>query len=683
MPDIPPGAQLVQFGQGLQQIGAAIGGVANRLNQPVGTADVIKAAEFAQTTKVQRMADDVINRFNAALETNPDPDTYADEWQKVRQEIEAEANKQITLPGARAEWDKAWTAKLDKQQETVLGAARERWIAKTEANQQQYLDQQVGVGDVQGVSDFIDKSVAAGVISGDEAAAQKAKAIPQAKYNRAFSFLESLNNPDAAVARLLASGAAEDMDLTPEQVKSMTTDFQFRAKAAKDLQASITEEQGQKAYEDFLTKMSTEGGFKSYNEAASYVNLVDKGHRETVRQQVDRLRLGVENADAYAQDQTRDNLNSRVWDWASTAPADAKEPFTEEELTALTQGEKPQLRAEQVAEIKKTMEAARLARDDKEVGSLYSRMYSALDENKNPALVVSIKDIDATLQDPAKHQAALAKRNELQKDYESRIGTTREETELEAYRTVYSATMSTEAKKKWIDSHVGAGLSVEDAAKWRGKVDPFNDNEGRKAAMGAIIDAYQISMSNPNMSTADVKKLQLELYKAQQQMESIFLANPENTAAWDEQVSRILQNKAVNDIQTLVMQYTGEAVTKYASGEYRAPYKEATAIEYLREQGKAPAGSLTEEVTQKAQALERDTLDKAGMPNVKNFTTAMKNGELIYSDKKIERDASGKIIPTASLYMVKYQIRDGTYVPTVYRMNMKTYTFSDVVWEWK
>lgn len=263
------------------------------------------------------------------------------------------------------------------------------------------------------------------------------------------------------------------------------------------------------------------------------------------------------------------------------------------------------------------------------------------------------------------------------------MNVTKESVEIEAYKVVYSPTMSTAAKKAWIDSRQGNGLSSDDATKWRAKVDPYNDDDNRKRAMGALLDAYQTSMKNPNLSTARVKELELELYKAQQQMEGVFLANPEAPAVWDEQIKRILQDKAVNDINSLIRQTVGTDITKFATGEARGPYKTATLIEMLHEQGAAPVGAMTEDNIKMARQLENDAFKNAKLPDYQKFTATLSSGELVYSNKQIQKK-DGKIIPNADLYVVRYDpeaAKQGEAKPQILRMNMSTYKFTDLVWE--
>ena len=683
MPEIPrmraPGQMAVELGAGVATLGNALTRIATGLQQGDEAARQqagLDIGEYDQVATATRAANSWKNVLKANLSQDPEYDMarYEEDWQALSTDL----IQKTTLPSAYTKVQEMLTKIRDETEEFAMSTFASRAVARDEALYLTGRDELTQAGDADALAEGVHYAFSKGIITEAEMTGDLEKYLPLARYNGVMNELEGIADPAMAIA-LIDAGRYDDR--LGARKEDAIKQFQYVQETERKLQESVMESDGLKYYDDFMQKIATDGGFRSLDEAEAYVNLVDQGHRETVRGAVDRLRKQIDDAPAFAQDQRRDHLNSQVWDWAAAASPDTKEPFTEQEIEALATGDTPAVRAEQVQEIKDNLAQARLQRDDKEVSGMYSRLYTAMDENKNPGLVLSIAEIDSTVQDAGKHQAILSKRNELQREYETRSNTTREAVELDAYRVVYHPTMTTAAKKKWIDEHAGNGLSMDDATKWRGKVDPFNDDDNRKKAMGAIVDAYQTSMKNPNLSTSGVKKLELELYKAQQQMEGVFLANPDNTAAWNDQVTRILQDKVVNDINTLVRQVAGATVDKFATGDIRPAYREATAIEYLREQGQAPVGAATEEVTKKIKELESDALKAASLTKAKDFTATLSTGDVIYSDKKIVRGEGGKIVPSADLYQVRYQIKNGTYVPTVYRMNMTTYTFSDVVWE--
>jgi len=324
------------------------------------------------------------------------------------------------------------------------------------------------------------------------------------------------------------------------------------------------------------------------------------------------------------------------------------------------------------------------------VSSLYSRMYEAADRNKNPGLEVTIREIDETVKDPEKHQALLSKRNELQKSHENGLGSTREDVLLAGYDIAFHPNMSVAAKQKWIDDHAkpGAGLSAEDAKKLRGWIDPYNEDPARKEAMDAINDTYKISMANPNLGTAAKKALALELYNARNEMIKLFEKPGITKPEIDRAVESFLNKKAVKDLEGIVKQTTGEDIG-FATGEIRGKYREATVQEYLREQGQLTgeaAAQFPQKVRAKAEALEKDTLNKAGLKA--EFTTRLTSGDMIYSTKPIAKGATGKLLMSGTgtqgvLYQVRYQVKNGTYVPTVYTQNPETGAFDVIAWEWK
>jgi hypothetical protein len=325
------------------------------------------------------------------------------------------------------------------------------------------------------------------------------------------------------------------------------------------------------------------------------------------------------------------------------------------------------------------------------VSALYSRLYGALDRNKNPAFEVTIKEIDDTAKDPTEHQALLAKRNELQKSYESGLGSTREDVLLAGYDIVFHPSMSVAAKQKWVDEKAkgGGGLSAEDAKKLRSWIDPYNENKDRKDAMDAISTAYRLSMANPNLGTQAKKDLELELFNARNAMETLFLDPKTTRADITKAVEEFLSKRVTLDLKELVKQTTGAEVRGFATGELRGTYRQATTQEYLREQGKLTgeaAAQFPQDLRPKAEQLEKDALRKAEIKA--EFISRLSSGDLIYSTKPIAKGATGKLLMSGAgeqgtLYQVRYQVKNGTYVPTVYTQNPQTGAFDVIAWEWK
>jgi hypothetical protein len=344
-----------------------------------------------------------------------------------------------------------------------------------------------------------------------------------------------------------------------------------------------------------------------------------------------------------------------------------------------------------LAKLERLKKAETEPADDTLINSMYSRLYTAIDGNRNPAFELPIKEINERVTDATQHQAVLAKRNELQREYESGQYSTKEEVLLSGYDIVFHPNMSTEAKQKWVDDHVkaGGGLSAEDGNKLRSWIDPYNDNKDRKDAMDAITNAYHLSMANQNVGTQGKKDLEYELYNARNAMEGLFLDPKTTKADIQAAVAGFLDKQATADLQDLIKRATGGKVDKFATGEYRPKYREATAFEYLREQGKLPAetaAQFPQDTRPKAEQLEKDALDKAGIKT--SFTERMPSGDLVYSTQKIVRGGTGKMLKSdtggqGTLYQVRYQVKNGTYIPTVYTQNPETGYFDVIAWEWK
>jgi hypothetical protein len=232
------------------------------------------------------------------------------------------------------------------------------------------------------------------------------------------------------------------------------------------------------------------------------------------------------------------------------------------------------------------------------------------------------------------------------------------------------------------------GIPSKDLGEVLAKVDYLKNNPKGADSMAAIQNAYSMSMAGQNVSTQGKKDLALELYNARQTIENMIIDPKTTQADLDNQVQRILQGKALQDLESIVKGVAGQPVGGYATGEYRAQYQQATMVEYLREQGKAPAGSITPDVLDKAKALEHDALSKAGLVKLEANTTTANDKSTIYSDKPILRDKNGRIIAdpaqgAGKLYQVRYQVKDGKYIPTVFAINLRTGAFDQIEWEWK
>jgi len=300
------------------------------------------------------------------------------------------------------------------------------------------------------------------------------------------------------------------------------------------------------------------------------------------------------------------------------------------------------------------------------VSALYSRLYGALDENRNPAFEVTIKEIDETIKDPTEHQAVLAKRNECIKSYESGAGSTKEDVFYEAYRVANDPHMSEQAKNAWIDKHAerGGGLSPEDAMKVRGWVKPYNDNPKRKEAMDAVGQAYRLSMANPNISTSGKKKLALELYNAQVKLGQMF-ENPKTTDAdIDAAVTSFLEGKAIEDIKTVLSQATEGAGFPFAGAKAGM----ARELETAREYGlftQFPKKGTEFETTYRPIALEQE---RAALAKAKiAFISQTQN---VFGDQEYTASDGNK-------YVVRQTKVDGKMVERVYKvltrmMNGKT-----------
>lgn len=317
------------------------------------------------------------------------------------------------------------------------------------------------------------------------------------------------------------------------------------------------------------------------------------------------------------------------------------------------------------------VEAGKPGKEEEEdvVSALYSRLYSAKDGGKvNPGIEVPISEIDLKVKDPQQHQALLAKRNELQKDYESGGTSTREGTLYEAYRIANDPNMTEVAKNKWIDDHtkLGGGLSPDDGMKVRGWIKPYNDNPDRKRAMDAVQQAYTISMQNETDKSRQMK-IALDLYNAENALDKMF--NDPNTtkATIDSAVTQFLEGKVVQDIMSVLKEKTGGAGFPVAS-KFAGTARE---LETAREQDlftQFPERGAEFETTYRAEALKQEQaeLKRVGIVFIKQAENPLGDQVYMTADGKEyvvrqtrEVDAKGKATMIERVYLVEYRTVNG------------------------
>jgi hypothetical protein len=302
------------------------------------------------------------------------------------------------------------------------------------------------------------------------------------------------------------------------------------------------------------------------------------------------------------------------------------------------------------------------------VSSIYSRLYNAVDNNRNPGLEVPISEIDAKVTDPQQHQALLAKRNELQKSHESGGTSTNESTFYEAYRIANDPTMSETAKNKWIDDHtkLGGGLSPDDGMKVRGWIKPYNDNPDRKRAMDSIQQAYTISMQNETDKKRQMA-IALDLYNAQNALDKMFNDPKTTKATIDAAVNQFLEGKVVQDIMSVLSQKTGGAGYPGAS-KFAGTARE---LETAREQGlfvQFPESGAEFETTYRAEAMKQEQAELKRVGVVPISKTENSLGDMVYTTgdgkeyvvrQTREVDAKGKATMLERVYLVEYRTVNG------------------------
>lgn len=267
------------------------------------------------------------------------------------------------------------------------------------------------------------------------------------------------------------------------------------------------------------------------------------------------------------------------------------------------------------------------------------------------------------------------------------MGSTREDILLAGYDIVFHPNMSVAAKQKWVDDHVkaGGGLAAEKGKELRGWINEYNDNPDRKNAIDAITTAYHLAMADPTVKPEGKKDLALELYNALNVMEKLFIDPKKTKVDYDKAVEGFLSKRATEDLQTIIKQTTGAEIR--VTREIRGKYREATMQEHLREQGALTgelAAKFPQDVRQRAEQLEKDALGRAKIKA--DFTVRLSSGDLVYSTKPIVKDATGKLLISGTgeqgmLYQVRYQVKNGTFVPTVYTQDRNTKSFDIIVWE--
>lgn len=552
MPDIPfldievrPAENLIKLGEGFEALGEAFANVSKQ--QAAKARDTLDTAATTEYLKARQYYDQAVAAFNSNMENDPEHGKYKENWDKTYPSILEGASQFLTLPASQSLFNVYVTEKLPGQLKNVYDTANTALDKDFTTTVMSFA-----VSPSTTVDDLT--ALLASQIVRDKLPTTDYKNIetvilPKAKQDKVKEELED-KSPEQAAA-LLFAGKYDDY-LGKASAQELAENYQSIAKNQKALAESISTEQGLKNWDEYDKKW-TENGFKDLAEMESYVFLVDESHRQMVRDDVERYRAGLQDGVKYDQDKRSVQIINDMMTWVSNGYNEPA-PWDEKKVSELagqkyTNGE-PVLREDNLADIKKMFMEVEKLRDDPQATALYTKLYSAMDAGKNPALAVSLAEIDTQIQDMAKNTALKAKRRELQAQYEAEAFKTKESAEYEAAAIIFDVTKSQKEKRDWLALN-RRNFSGDDYAKWLGRIDSTSGVNERTDIYKSINEYFNKEMSKPDISTAALKQLAIERYDALIAFEE-YMMTVDDPKKWQIKYREFLDEKTYRNMEDAV-----------------------------------------------------------------------------------------------------------------------------------
>jgi hypothetical protein len=549
MPDIPgsrrPAENLMNLGQGLMQVGAAIGNI--RTAQPAGAKALYDGSVYEETAQFKMSLDEGFNVWYANIQNDPNEATYVSRFQEDRNSILESALEGVTLPEARSKAMEYAAGEFDKYFENVAKLAQEKKVKKIEGTAIASANALATSGKWEELVQMTQDPEYLKIIPDDELKRVLSTVIPKAKQQSVMNELAFV--PIEKAVALLQSGKFDDF-LGSKEAQDLSDNYLSALKKQKELAESISEERGLKYWDEY-DKKRIEGKFKDLHEMESYASLVDKSHREMVREDIERERADLGNGLMYEQDKRATSIISDMTKWSTSTPEGVPAPWDEAKVAELAsqkyENGEPVLREDNLQTIKKAFDEIERLRDDPQSVAMYSQLYEAIDANKNPALAVTLKEIDNTIQDRAINTAIKAKRQELQQQYEAGINKTKESAEYEAAGVIFDVTKSQKYKRDWLAKNRD-NFSGDDYGKWLGKIDASSGVNERTDIYTAINEYYSKEMGGPNTTTAQRKDLAVERYEALTSFEE-YMMSTDDPNMWKQKLREFNDAKTFRKIE--------------------------------------------------------------------------------------------------------------------------------------
>lgn len=605
LPDIMGETPLVggkieeQFGQQVQNFGI------NLLNAYNGQQKALNAQQQAlldmetakQVIQAKSIALATVDEFNKGLDTNIDYTSYGTAWDQQRASLNDQLSTVLKLPSAKQTFQEWWVPAQSKQTEYVYGQTREKTVASAQATANVAIDEMASQGNEQGIYDTIKYGVAQGLFSAAEASGVAKGKIPEAHFNKVFSYLDKNGNEADALNELTQGGAADKWGLSADQLTSMISKFSDKLAAQTRVADAAVKKQQTATFGKLLEDSSNPETMPTRDNVSKAMSVLVGSEYYTqakqIRDAIDAETTRIEQASAdFGETKLYSQFKTSMLMWSGTE----KPPWDPTIIDAALTNEDPALRITKA--------------DADKLTSLYEQTMNDLKSGtrKGP-----------NFDDPDRVAEMVAK--------------------------VFADGPSVTDKVVAINPYLANGVSPGTWQKFRGLIDEYNGREDWKTAMRPVTTYYTAAIQDP-INGDKRQELALEQGAAAQAMISVFRQYPNDPAMW-KQASDSIMDKSV--LPQLIKQVQGQLKASFPSVAWAfGGVSEATQLETMRELAPAKFGKspgLVAQTSMQANKIaeeEKGLLSKAGVTTVDSYRDP-KTGAWFYSTVLIPRDSKGNV----------------------------------------
>ena len=646
---------MAQFGQQLEDTGRAFAGTLfdlatrNELNQ-------------ANVTAQERWLE-----FRRSLEQDPDYGSYEEKLTEFARNVRDEIGLSLKFPRAKREIASHLQELLVDWKANVGELADQRAIEHARTLGIQAVDQLVQNRDLEGLLTVLDDLRANGVFFDADLAKIKDTAVMEMLQGQAMDTAVEMGAD--GVTWLLSDGAEAMSTTELPDGQTYRLDRDARGALAKKLQSQIdfaAKQDQEAAWQEFveLTKDVTEMDQLSRTELTSYLLRVSPQDRGAVQRVIDHYDKTFEQQAQddleLAQDVDYSRLSQEIHDWDGTG----KQPWTLADLThmvadkTLTREQRNALEQDLKTAKEELIKGERTPgqmQQNKVTSAIRGRMYTALDNLTDPTTVVSVAEIEETLNTgaitAAQHDQLLALRETMRDKYESRLEAAKKAEgpeledpakEAELWAIVMDDKLTSTEKWSRARSYLGNGVPGNKYAQITGHINDIRDDWN--LVLKDLNAFYNASIMAIDKSDDQRKAMALEKAAAGRAMMEIFRTYPDAPDKWDAAVQSLLNPSAKKELTRMMQSKLGARFRWFGTSE-------AMQLETLREQMPreftgAP-GLVAQRSIQEPQIIKEETatinsvLASQGRKDQIVDYYRLASGDFVYATVPIPRDENG------------------------------------------